>query len=170
MTARLKLLLIAGLSLVLAAVAGWFRPVPGDVPPDTLPAESWRLPTPSALDRANVELASQARSAPWIGPAGAGGGASAGGAESWKLLGVVLDSTDPAALVQAASKPDVLRVKRGGTLPDGARLIAIERGAVVFETEGCQRRRPVYPTSEDESADSTGACGAPQGNKDSGTP
>ena len=73
MTARLKLLLIAGLSLVLAAVAGWVPPVSGDVPPDTLPAENWRVARPAAPAPAQVPPARAATGPPSPRPPGGGG-------------------------------------------------------------------------------------------------
>lgn len=163
--------MIASLAVVAAAlVAGWFRPVPGDVPPGTLPPENWTLPPVASLERSSAAMVSEATRVAWIGAAGGSGGMASGGASSWTLLGVVSDREQPAALVQAAGKPDVLRIRRGAALPDGTLLVAIERGAVVYERDGCRIRRPVHPVKQDEAAGPADACAATQDKQEDSTP
>lgn len=161
---------MAALAVVAGAAGlGWFRPVPQDVPPGTLPPDSWSLPSAQSLERSSLAMGTQARRIGWAsGASAAGGDAAAGGQSAWTLLGVVLDRGMPAALVRTASKPEVLRIVQGGTLPDGARLIAVERNAVVIESEGCVRRRTVYPSGEQGDSKAADACGTSQGNKEPG--
>lgn len=171
MTGGRKLLLASLAAVVVAAVAGWFRPVPGDVPPGTLPPEPWRLPAAAALERGSVTLTAQAASVRWLGASDSTGAITGGdSATSWTLLGVVSDRAEPAALVQAAGKPDVLRVTRGSTLPDGALLVAIERGGVVFERDGCRGRRPVHPNGNDEASGLEDACAPSQAHQENSNP
>jgi hypothetical protein len=170
MTGPRKLLLASLAAVVVTAVAGWFRPVPGDVPPGTLPPEPWRLPAAAALERSSVALTAQASSVRWLGAAGGTDVATGDGASSWTLLGVVSDRTEPAALVQAAGKPDVLRVTPGSALPDGALLVAIERGGVVFERDGCRGRRPIHPNRNDEAAGLEDACATSQAHQENSSP
>lgn len=163
-----RLLIIAAVSTVAAAALGWFRPVPQDVPPASLHSESWGLPSKDIMDRSSAALASQARTIRWGSGSSTGGGAAITGESSWALLGVVLDRGVPTALVRTADKPEILRIVAGGTLPDGSRLVTVERGAVIMEAGGCRKRRPVYSEAQQDDSNSADACAAPQGNKEPG--
>lgn len=162
-----KPLLLVGLAVALAAVAGWFRPVPQDIPPGTLPGDTWALPSEGMLERSSAALAAASRKVPWVSASAPSGGAGATvGPSDWTLMGVVLDKGKPTALIRTSAKPDVLRVTPGGTLPDGARLVAIERGGVVVDSNGCRRRHPIYAGTATAAPESTGACETPPVNKE----
>lgn len=154
-----KRVYVSGAAVVaLAALAGWLWPVPKDIPPGSLPAEDWRIPSASEIERSNATLINQARAIHW--PSTGAGSADGNPDASWTLAGIVLDEGVPIALVRPGSGTELLRLQEGASLPDGHRLARVERDAIVVDAAGCLRRHPLYP-DVDGNEDARGCTRAP---------
>lgn len=138
---RRTLLPVMATATLLGALAGWFGP-------QTTPAANaagsdglWNLPDATALERANASQVAATRSLTWVGE---GGATDSGGGEAseWILLGVL--PAQGAVLVQRAGTSEISRVKIGDTLPDGSRLVAVERDVALIARDGCRVRQYLY--------------------------
>ena len=132
-------------AVLIAAVAGWFRPTPLATHAINPHAAAWAIPAPADLERSSAALFEEARSAAWVGGAG---GAAGPGAE-WTLLGVVGPAGDRAVLVRVGSDPLIKPFHAGDTLPDGSRLESVGSSGIVIDRGGCRVRRPLYPAGTD---------------------
>lgn len=146
-----------GVALLLVCVAGWFRPLPTEPGKARNSRTAWSLPPAAELERSSAAQFAATAKIKWPGDTTAGSGAE--GATSWTLLALVR-GPDQAALVRAGSDPLIKRFKAGDTLPDGSRLLEVLQDAVLVERDGCQTRRRLYRSSNQE--DAADACGAPQ--------
>jgi len=143
------------LALLLAGITGWFRPLPTEPGKSRSPGTAWSLPAEADLERSSAAQFAATAKIRWLGDGAAGSNAEA--TTPWTLLALV-KGPDRAALVRAGSDPLIKRIKVGDTLPDGSRLAEILQDAVLVERDGCQSRRSLYKTSQEDPAD---ACGAP---------
>lgn len=150
-----RMALIAAATLLLAGIAGWFRSLPAEPVKARNAGAAWSLPTEADLERSSAAQFAATAKIQWLGDGASGNPAE--GASPWTLLALV-KGPDRAALVRAGSDPLIKRIRVGDTLPDGARLVEILQDAVLVERDGCQSRRPLYRTSQQEPAD---ACSAP---------
>lgn len=151
-----RLGLIAAGFIALAALAGWLRPIPDEASVSAARTAQWRLPTRTELERSSAESINAAQGVAWIGDGGDTAGAGSG--VQWTLRGIMRDP-EPVALVQVGTEPLIKRLKTGDILPDGSRLVAVEKGGVVTERAGCEVRRPLYPSTQ--SGDPAPACASP---------
>ena len=70
-----RLTLLAAIAAVaLAAVAGWFRPIPPALAHASRHEAAWRLPDPASLERSSAAQFAALRGVAWIGGDTAGGG------------------------------------------------------------------------------------------------
>jgi len=150
---RMTMGLVAGGVVVLAGVAGWYRPVPKPGSAATAHQAPWRLPTTAELERSSIEQFAAIRDVAWVGDGAAGDGPSA----QWTLRGIV-DREGTAILVQVGSDPLIKRFSSGDTLPDGSRLVAIERGGIIVEREGCRSMLPLYKPATGNTQAAGGDC------------
>ena len=155
---RTSRLLAATGIVVLAGVAGWFRPVPQAGGKAASQQGAWSLPTPEALQRSSVELFRQARGAAWVGAGGSGGGEAG---VTWTLLGVSDQGDARAARVRVGSDPLIKRYQSGDTLPDGSKIVSVGNNGIVIEKDGCRMQRALYPTVGDPPPEGTDGCPAP---------
>lgn len=137
-----RLAALAGACIVVAAIAGWFRPTTLATNAIGAHASPWRLPTPASLERSSAAQFAATRGVAWVGS-----GAAAAGAPTaeWTLLGLVGRPDDRAILVQAGNDPLIKRVGAGDTLPDGSRLVSVGRDGILIDRDGRRVRRPLYP-------------------------
>ena len=133
-------------AVLLAAVAGWFRPTPLATHAINPHAAAWTLPSPADLERSSASQFAEARGAAWVGD---GSGGSAGEGAQWTLLGVVGPAGDRAVLVRVGNDPLIKPFHAGDTLPDGSRLESVGSSGIVIDRGGCQVRRPLYPAGTD---------------------
>jgi hypothetical protein len=145
MTRRTRISIAAGVVL-LAVIAGWFRPTPLATHAINPHAAAWRLPSPADLERSSASLFAEARGAPWLGD-GAGGAPAAG--TGWTLMGLVGPAGDRAVLVRVGNDPLIKPYRAGDTLPDGSRLESVGSSGIVIDHDGCRMRRPLYPAGTD---------------------
>ena len=146
MSRRARLGVSAGGVIVLAAVAGWFRPTPLATHAINPHAAAWRLPAPADLERSSASRFAEARAASWVGE-GTGGPGVAG--TEWTLMGVVGPASDRAVLVRIGNDPLIKPFRAGDTLPDGSRLESVGSSGIVIDRDGCRMRRPLYPAGTD---------------------
>ena len=128
--------------VVLAGVAGWFRPMPTPVGAASAHQPKWRLPRAADLERSTAAQFAAISRVTWLGDAGAGAG---GPGAQWTLLGVVGRPDDRAILVRAGSDPLIKRLHSGDTLPDGSKLVTEGSRGIVVDRDGCRTIRPLYP-------------------------
>lgn len=145
-----------GAALLMACVAGWFRPLPTEPGKARNSSTTWSLPPAAELERSSAAQFAATAKIQWPGDATAGNGAES--TTPWTLLALV-KGPDRAALVRAGSDPLIKRFKAGDTLPDGSRLLEVLQDAVLVERDGCQTRRHLYRSTKEDAAD---ACGTPQ--------
>lgn len=155
---RRGMAILAGSVVVLAGVAGWFRPTPLSTHAVNPHAGAWHVPTPADLERSSASQFAEARGAPWVGAGGTTGGAVAGA--EWTLLGLVGPADDRAVLVRAGNDPLIKRLRPGDTLPDGSRLESVGTNGVVIDRGDCRMQRPLYPAGSDSptTQPAGGAC------------
>lgn len=143
MTRRMGMIAAAS-TIVLAAVAGWFRPLPPlDGAASTRP-QQWRLPAAADLERSSAAQFVAISDVRWLGEDGSADG---GPGTQWTLLGVVGTELDRAILVKAGSDPLIKRLHSGDTLPDGSKLVAVGSSGIVIDRDGCRTERPLYPSA-----------------------
>lgn len=164
---RSTMMLAAGGVVVLAGVAGWFRPMPRPASATTAHQTAWRLPTAAELERSSIEQFAAIRGVTWVGDGGAGGGDPSA---QWTLRGIVGRFDDRAVLVQVGSDPLIKRLQSGDTLPDGSRLVAVERNGIVVERDGCRTQRPLYPLASNVPQDPADGCASPGTDKETPLP
>lgn len=131
----------ACVGLVIGAVVPPPRPGPGAgrSPP-------WLAPSPSVAQRATEAEFAAVRAAPLWGDARSAGGAGVK-AVSWSLTGII-HAPEPIALVATPAGTQVLRLKVGDPLPDGAVVEGMTPGAVRFVRDGCRFERALYVAAD----------------------
>jgi hypothetical protein len=132
--------------VVVAAVAGWFRPVSLETGATNPHSGAWQLPAASALERSSASQFAAIRGVAWVGE---GSGSAGSPSAQWTLLGLVGRFDDRAVLVRAGNDPLIKRLRSGDTLPDGSRLVSVGSDGIVIDREGCRMRRPLYPATVD---------------------
>jgi hypothetical protein len=148
---------VACACILVAAIAGWFRPTPLATNAIGPHDAAWQLPTRADLERSSAAQFAATRGVSWVG---SGPGAGTPSAE-WTLLGLVGRANDRAVLVQAGNDPLIKRVGAGDTLPDGSRLVSVGTNGILIDRDGCRMRRPLYPAPEQDKT--SGDC-VPAGN------
>lgn len=156
---RIHYLAILATGLLVGALGGWFRPASSGAALADAGTAQWSLPTEASLERSSAAQVTEARMVRWVGDA-AGGGDGGTLSQSWTLRGLL--RPEGVALVQSGSDPQITRVEIDGILPDGSRLVAVERDSVSVERDGCRTRHPLYldPTAEKSSDGADCAAGA----------
>lgn len=145
------------LGALIGAAVGTIRPIAA---PSEQRAEStldWALPDAQVTTRFDENRFAQVRGLRiW----GASAGVAAVGADgkplvpNWRLTGIILEP-QPIALVLADGATAVMRVAIGAALPDQGRLLAVDATGIVYERDGCRRRRVLYGGAE---ANREGEC------------
>lgn len=152
---RMTMGLAATAVVVLAAVAGWFRPIAKEAKTVAAADNPWRVPDASALERSSIEQFAAIRGVRWLGDGGAG--AVGTSSAQWTLRGVV-GPLHAAALVQVGQDPLIKRFEPGDTLPDGSHLDAVERNGIVIDRDGCRLRLPLYVRAKDKTSAPDADC------------
>lgn len=117
-----------------------------------------QLPSAEQLSRFSADSFQEARTnAKWLGDKSEG---SPSGSGEWKLAGILTSAT-PAILVLKSGAGEIDRFVTGSTLPDGSRLISIDRGKVTTELDSCRR---VYQMYRDRPVETSAECGDPTSN------
>jgi hypothetical protein len=150
-------LLAALVVVALAALAGWYRPIPAASGQAIRHEAAWKLPGPASLERSSAAQFAALQGVAWIG-----GDAADGGNGGWTLVGVSERANEPAALVRNGSGPLIKRYQTGDTLPDGSRLVSIGRNGIVTERGGCRVERLLYAPSATAAPEGAAECAAPE--------
>lgn len=149
----------AGIVMVLAAIAGWYRPLDAATASEAVRAAAWRLPTAAELERSSAALSAAADGVDWVGEGGGGGPTV-----QWQLLGLVGRYDERAVLGRVGSDPLIKRFRSGDILPDGSTLVRVGTDGIVIDRDGCQIRRPLYATVKgSESTQAAGGACVPPG-------
>ena len=156
---RHPLLLSAVLGAVAGGVVGAFLPIRAAAPPKA-ERDAWNLPGPQALKRFHEDQFQTVRRARFWGELAMPGRPAANQPSTWSLSAIVTRPRVQVA-VGVGGKPAQTWVRLGGTLPDGATLVAVNRDRVWFEKDGCKRVRSLY--QDKTKPDPEGCIGAPSG-------
>lgn len=142
---------------LLGALIGLFLPIRAADPPKSRET-AWQLPDAQALKRFSDAQFQAVRSARFWGELALPGQRGGNAVSAWELHAIV---TRPAVqvAVSAQGKPAQIWVRLGGTLPDGALLVAVNRDRVWFEKDGCRRVRSLYQNKN--KPDSDACIGSP---------
>ena len=144
----------AACGAVVGIVIGLFLPIRAAAPSRGSELD-WRLPSPQSIrrfDQAQYETLKTAGF--WNTQATPRDGKPA--ADAWTLLAIM---ARPIAQV-AVSAPGARKqawVRLGGTLPDGATLVAIDGDRIWFEEDGCRRVKQLYAAADKASAGKAGS-------------
>lgn len=139
---RRKLQLAAFGGLLVGAVIGLFLPIRAAQAPKPEP-DAWSLPNAQALNRVRDDEFRRLRNARFWGELAMPGKRGPQAQSTWTLRGIVTRPTVQAAISQGG-KAEQTWVRLGGTLPDGSRLVQVSRDGIVYEKDGCMRRRVLY--------------------------
>lgn len=153
-THRRSLILIAALTVGIAAGAAWPPPPLPKVKADTT---SWSLPTTKDLLRHSPQdMAAVTNGMRWKGSQSAG----AGERGAWRLTGIVDKGGVIAILIVTPSKPDdVKRIAIGEALPDGSVLQSVRGDLATTKHDSClMTYQPYLPEAVEKSA----GCEAPE--------
>lgn len=140
------------LGALIGAAVGAIRPIAAPPEQRAESALDWALPDAQVTTRFDENRFAQVRGLRIWG-ASAGAGAAAVGADgkplvpNWRLTGIILEP-QPIALVLADGATTVTRVAIGAALPDQGRLLAVDATGIVYERDGCRRRRVLYGGAE----------------------
>ncbi|NYZ62243.1 hypothetical protein [Luteimonas deserti] len=151
-----RLLVLAASCLGGLLVGAAWPPPP--IPPARIADNAWRLPSATQIARSNPDAFEQAGRLAWLGDGSAASDVQTDA--KWRLAGVVRTPDLHALVITPASPRLAQRLAPGATLPDGGRVVAIERDMVTIERNGCQT---VYQVHRDQPIRTSGACntGAP---------
>lgn len=156
---RRRFVAVAIAGSVVGAVIGLFLPIRAADPPKSEDA-AWSLPNAQALKRFRDDNFQTVRRARFWGELAMPGRPAANQSSAWRLSAIVTRPVVQVA-VGVGGKPAQTWVRLGGTLPDGATLVAVNRDRIWFEKDGCKRVRSLY---EDKTKpDPEGCIGAPSG-------
>lgn len=98
----------------------------------------WRLPGQDTITRYKPkDLATVTADVKW-GNEAVAGGEKVAAPGSWRLVGILRDAGLTALIMPPAATAEATRVAIGDTLPDGSKLIAIERDTVTTENHSCR--------------------------------
>ena len=154
---RRRFVAIAIAGGVIGAVIGLFLPIRAADPPKSEEAR-WSLPNAQALKRFRDDQYQGVRRARFWGELAMPGRQAANQGAAWTLSAIVTRPVVQVA-VGVAGKPAPAWVKVGGTLPDGATLVAVNRDRIWFEKDDCKRVRSLY--QDKTKPDPQGCIGAP---------
>ena len=130
---RRRALYAAVACMAAAMVAGWFRPTPLETHAIGGHASAWNLPSQAQLERSSAKQFSEIAGVAW---AGTGSDAAGNMNSEWTLLGLVGRSREPAILVRVGKDPLIKRFRAGDTLPDGSRLVGVEKTGIIVDRAG----------------------------------
>ena len=153
---RRRLLLAALAGILLGVAVGLFLPIRAAQAPDA-DAAAWSLPRADALKRFSDEDFRRLRSARFWGELARPGDRTQRPQASWKLHAIVTRPEVQVAVSQGG-KADQAWVRLGGALPDGSTLVQVSRDGVIFEKDGCRRRRALYRVSTTEPDAAVSGC------------
>ena len=146
--AKQHFMLVAAACGAIAGIAiGLFLPIRATPPPQGETVR-WSLPAQQAIRRFDPEHYESLKTAGfWNTPPAASG---AGKVIGWTLNAIM---TKPIAQVSVGTpgRNTQTWVRLGGTLPDGATLVAINRDAVSYERDGCRRVKRMYSVTGSQS-------------------
>lgn len=148
-------LLLAGLvGMVLGAVIGAFLPIRAAAPPAAQEAP-WSLPNAQSLKRFRDDQFQTVRRARFWGELAMPGRRGAANAQpAWTLQAIVIrPRVQVAVSAPANGKPTQSWVRIGGTLPDGATLVAVNPDRVWYVKDDCRRVRSLYQVAGKPDAD-----------------
>lgn len=163
---KLALALLAG--VLVGTVAGLFLPIRAAQPPKP-DAGNWSLPNAQALSRVRDDEFRRLRNARFWGELATPGRRSQQVQSSWTLHGIVTRPYVQVAVSQAG-KPAQTWVRLGGTLPDGATLVQASRDSVVYDKDGCMRRRALYRINPAEADPAVRGCADAVGSEPAAPP
>jgi hypothetical protein len=134
------------LGALIGAAVGAMLPISSQSEQRAESTLDWSLPDAQVTTRFDENRFAQVRGLRiW----GAKAGAATLGADgkplmpNWRLTGIILEP-QPIALVLADGATAVTRVAIGAALPDQGRLLAVDATGIVYERDGCRRRRVLY--------------------------
>ena len=133
------------------AVIGLFLPIRAADPPEAEEA-AWSLPNAQALKRFRDEQYQTVRRARFWGELAMPGRRPEAQKSVWTLHAIV---TRPRVQVAVGinGKPGQTWVRLGGSLPDGATLVAVNRDRIWFEKDDCRLMRSLYQDKTKPDAD-----------------
>ena len=146
---RRRWVLLLGLALAIGVLAGLvLAPRPG--PSDAAPAAArWALPAAvPPLSYRQADFLQLLHGRQWgadaVG-AGVAGVAATDAAATWRLVGVVA-GPQPVALLQQEGNPSTLRLRAGGQMADGTRVVAVTAvpAQVTLQRGGCRIELRLY--------------------------
>lgn len=127
------------------AIVGWLRPIPGRDDATGDAAWEWRPIPAEIIVRSTAALFAQAQQLRWQGDRLIEDGEAEAQKVEWTLRGVLLPEAE--ILVQTGTNPLIERFATGDILPDGSKVAAVERDAVMLDRDGCRYRRPLYAST-----------------------
>lgn len=138
------------LGLALGSMVGLFLPIRAPAPVKATPVQ-WSLPSLASTRPYTEAAGNSVRGAAFWG-------ADTQAADrrrpqaTWKLRAIV---TRPTARIAVATggKNETVWVRMGGTLPDGSRLVALDRDTAWTERAGCRSPHALYPLPGDQESD-----------------
>lgn len=139
--ARQRILLVAAAcGAVAGVVIGLFLPIRATPPPKS-EALQWSVPSEQSLRRFDPEqYESLKTSGFWNTQPTARGG---GGVRDWTLRAIMIRPVAQVS-VSVPGKNTQAWVRLGGTLPDGAILVSVDRDAIRYELDGCRGVKRLY--------------------------
>ena len=151
----------ASVGALAGILIGLFLPIRA-ASPTQAQQDAWALPDQNAIARFKDGEYRQVRGARIWGGAAAGQGSAR--SVQWRLFAIVTQPGPRVAVSVANAKP--VWIKLGDSLPDGARLVGINRDGIWYEKDGCRALRRLYatgqPAAAEACADNTPAPAAAQ--------
>ena len=152
---RMLLAVLAGTAL--GALIGLFLPIRAAQPSDA-DATAWSLPNAQALKRFSEEDFRRLLSARFWGELSRPGERARQPQVTWRLHAIVTRPEVQVAVSQADGKSSQAWIRLGDALPDGSTLVQVSRDGVIFEKDGCRRRRALYRVSTTEPDAAVSGC------------
>ena len=141
---RRRFVVVAIGGALIGAVVGLFLPIRAADPPKADEAR-WSLPNAQALKRFREDQFQAVRRARFWGELAMPGRRGANVQPVWTLQAIVTRPKVQVAVSTVANgKPTQSWVRIGGTLPDGATLVAVNPDRVWYVKDDCRRMRSLY--------------------------
>ena len=165
---RRRFVVVAIGGALIGAVVGLFLPIRAADPPKADEAR-WSLPNAQALKRFREDQFQAVRRARFWGELAMPGRRGANVQPVWTLQAIVTRPQVQVAVSTVANGKSVQSwVRIGGTLPDGATLVAVNPDRVWYVKDDCRRMRSLYQVAGKPDAD---ACaGQPSASASSPSP
>lgn len=127
-------------------------------PPPPIPRQrddvgQWSLPPREQIARFSSDAFTEAGKLRWRADASEGGDAPSA-AVAWQFAGLTEAGRTQALVIEAGTR-QARRLVAGELLPDGSRLVSIDRDTITVDLEGCTR---VYQMHRKQPIRSSGSC------------